>query len=351
VPTVFHIREFSRALGIVLLTILIAATPVGWTSVALAADGYAGTNGGTTGGAGGATVTVTNAADFIQYVDDADQTPYIVQVSGNIDLGSENVRVRGNKTIVGLPGSHLTGNLKCFRAEESNNIFQNLDMDNVARAGDKDCISLDGVQHIWIDHCTFTDGGDGNVDVKNGADWITVSWSIFKYTFDSGHNFSNLIGHDDDNGSVDRGKLHVTFHHCWWGNLTRERMPRVRFGRIHSYNNYFNCTGNNYCVRVCLESETLLENSYFDSVDEPWQYLTLSGQTPGKIRSVNNTFVNCTGIVPDDDAVFTPSYSYTPNAAADVPALVTTYAGAWNPTPPPPLPAWSSVSQSVWLQY
>ncbi|MBN1868145.1 hypothetical protein JW916_12745, partial [Candidatus Sumerlaeota bacterium] len=314
------------------------------SSVAAAADGYAGANGGTTGGAGGPTVTVDNAADFIYYVEDTDQDPYIIQVSGNIVLPSTNVRVRGNKTVIGLAGSHIAGNLKCYGAEESNNIFQNLDMDNYSKVGDGDCITIDGVEHVWIDHCTFTDGGDGNVDIKNGAEWVTVSWCIFQYTYNSGHNFSNLIGHSDSNGDTDRGKLHVTFHHCLWGNLAHERMPRVRFGTIHSYNNYFHCPGNNYCIRVALESQVLLENSYFEDIDQPWEYYTKSGQIPGKIRAVNCIFDNVTGLIAGEDTVSTPSYSYTLDETADVPAIVMAGAGAGNTgdpgdtTPPSPDP-------------
>ena len=205
------------------------STPIGWASQ----------DGGTTGGAGGTIVTVDNASDFINYVQEQHQDKYIIYVSGNINLGSSNIRVRGNKTIIGLPGSHISGNLKCYRTEESNNIFRFLDIDNEAETGDGDCISIDEANHIWIDHCTFTNGGDGNIDIKNGADYITVSWCIFQYTFDSGHNYSNLIGHSDGNGGTDRDHLLVTFHHNWYSTMCKERMPRVRFGQVHVYNNYY----------------------------------------------------------------------------------------------------------------
>ena len=100
-------------------------SPVGWASM----------DGGTTGGAGGTVVEVNNATDFIYYVQDTEQTPYIIYVSGNINLGGSNVRVRGNKTIIGRPGSHITGNLKSYRAEEGNNIFRFLNIHNPDEAG------------------------------------------------------------------------------------------------------------------------------------------------------------------------------------------------------------------------
>jgi pectate lyase len=304
------------------------SAPIGWASQ----------NGGTTGGAGGTVVTVNNATDFINYVQNTKQTPYIIYVNGNINLGGSSIRVRGNKTVIGLPGSHISGNLKCFRSEESNNIFRFLDMDNEAGEGDGDCITIDGVNNIWVDHCTFTNGGDGNVDIKNGADYITVSWCIFKYTYDSGHNFSNLVGHSDDNGSTDMNHLLVTFHHNWYSTLCHERMPSVRFGKAHIYNTYFDCAGNNYCIRTRLYAQCLVENNYFKDVQNPWQrYVTSAGGDPGLLYASGNILDNVTWVVgsdsdavliPGTDAVFTPTYAYTLDAAADVPALIQYGAGA-----------------------
>jgi pectate lyase len=308
------------------------SSPIGW-----AATNDLGFN-GTTGGAGGTVVTVTTATDFINYVQNVKQAPYIIYVSGTIDLGGSNIRVRGNKTIIGLPGSHIIGNLKSFRAEESNNIFRFLDIDNAAGVGDGDCLSFDGVNHIWVDHCTFTDAGDGAVDIKNGADYVTVSWCIFKYTFNSGHNFTDLVGHSDDNGSTDMNKLRVTFHHNWYSTLCHERMPSVRFGKAHVYNTYFDCAGNNYCIRTRLYAQCLVENNYFNSVQNPWQrYVTSAGGDPGLLHASGNILNNVTWNVSSDsdaklidgnDTVFTPPYAYTLDSAADVPAIVQYGAGA-----------------------
>ncbi|MBN1787891.1 MAG: hypothetical protein JW806_05790 [Sedimentisphaerales bacterium] len=321
-----------------ILFLLVALTLM--TTTAFAADGWASQGGGTTGGQGGTTVTVNNAADFILYAQDSGQDPYIIQVSGNITLPSTNIRVRGNKTVIGLPGSHISGNLKCYRLEESNNIFKNLDMDNYDKVGDGDCISLDSVNNIWIDHCTFTDGGDGNVDIKNGSDYITISWCIFQYTYDSGHNFSNLIGHSDDNGSIDSGHLLVTFHHNWWYTLSHERMPRVRFGQVHVYNNYYDCPGNNYCIRACIGSQLLIESNYFDSVKDPY-YVYVTTGTDGQIEASDNVFNNCTGLIdPGTDNVFTPPYSYTLDDPYAVPGIVMAGAGTGSggDTTPPAAP-------------
>lgn len=324
-------RYAASVVAILVLTVSSQAfdsSPTGWASE----------SGGTTGGAGGTVVTVNNATDFIYYVQGTKQTPYIIYVSGNIDLGGSNIRVRGNKTIIGLPGSHITGNLKCFRAEESNNIFRFLDISNDAGAGDGDCISVDGASHVWVDHCTFTNGGDGNVDIKNGADYVTVSWCIFQYTRQTDHDFSNLIGHSDDNGSTDMNHLLVTFHHNWYSTFAHERMPSVRFGKAHVYNTYFDCAGNNYCIRTRLYAQCLVENNYFKNVQNPWQrYVTSAGGDPGLLHASGNVLDNVTWNVSSDssavlidgtDTVFTPPYAYTLDNAADVPAIVQYGAGA-----------------------
>lgn len=299
---------------------------------ALAADGYANVNGTTTGGAGGPTVTVSTLADLTAAI--GDDLPRIVQVSGTINLGTANVVFGSNKTITGIGStSGFVGNLK--GVAKTNVIIQNLNFTNPNVVGDGDGLSIETCTQIWVDHCSFVDCGDGSLDIKRGADFITVSWCKFSYTFNSGHNFVNLIGHDDANGAQDRGKLHVTFHHNWWSTLCVERMPRIRFARIHTYNNYFNAPGNNYCIRASIESETLAEANYFENVDEPFNYFAPAG----KIRDLNNVFVNVTTLIAANDTVFTPPYAYTPEPANNVKASVMAGAGVGGGSPPPSPPS------------
>lgn len=122
-----------------------------------------------------------------------------------------------------------------------------------------DNISISGGKRVWIDHCTFTDGQrpdhlfppvfpfpnnmveqkvqhhDGQVDITNGADLVTLSHNHF-----SGHDKTSLIGGSDSRTS-DAGKLNVTYRANWFDNAG-QRLPRVRFGKVHSYNNYFSGT-------------------------------------------------------------------------------------------------------------
>jgi pectate lyase len=295
----------------------------------LAADGFATYTGAVTGGAGGPTVTVSNLTDLSAAI--VDDVPRVVQVSGTINLGSSNVRFGSNKTIVGLgTNSGFIGNLK--GVSETNVIIQNLNFTNPNVVGDGDGLTMEGCTHVWIDHCAFVDCGDGSLDIKRGSDLVTVSWSKFSYTFNSGHNFVNLIGHSDGNASQDSGKLRITWHHNWWSTGCVERMPRVRFGRMHMYNNYFNAPGNNYCIRASIQSETLAESNYFENVDEPFNYY----DPVGKIRELNNVFVNVTNLIAANDTVFSPPYAYSPDPAANVKSLVMAGAGTGGGTPPTP---------------
>lgn len=289
-------------------------------------DGWArhgdGTGKMTTGGAGGPVVTVDNAADFEKCV--GLKTPYIVQVKGTIDLGGSQATVRNDKTIIGLgTDAVLIGGLKI--SHYNNLIVRNLTIRNSKGDG----LTIQDARQVWVDHCTFIDAKDGQLDITHAADWITVSWCKFYYTVNSGHNFVNLIGHSDGNSKEDTGTLHVTWHHNWWSTLCVERMPRVRFGQVHLYNNYFNVPGNNYCIRAALHSEILSESNHFENADEPFEYYRKSEAQPvGKIRDVGSKLVNCTNVHPAKDLVFAPPYACSPDPADQVAAIVMAGAGA-----------------------
>lgn len=119
-----------------------------------------------------------------------------------------------------------------------------------------DSISVNGGKRVWIDHCTFSDGDrpdklfppifpfphneitqkvqhhDGSVDITNGANLVTLSYNVFR-----DHDKTNLIG-GSDSSKLDTGLLNVTFHHNLFENVG-QRMPRVRFGKVHLYNNAY----------------------------------------------------------------------------------------------------------------
>ena len=165
-----------------------------------------------------------------------------------------------------------------------------------------DSISIKGGTHIWIDHSSFQDGPetvekyfgrkyehrDGLVDITNEADYITISYSTFE-----NHNKTMLIGSSDSKIS-DEGKLHVTLHHNYFHNVV-QRLPRVRFGQVHVYNNYFSSDITNgeyayaYALGVGKNSQIYAENNVADIAGK--DYTSFVKVFGGKqLTTVNNMF-------------------------------------------------------------
>lgn len=165
-----------------------------------------------------------------------------------------------------------------------------------------DSISIKGGTHIWIDHSSFQDGPetvqkyfgrkyehrDGLVDITNESDYITISYSTFE-----NHNKTMLIGSSDSKIS-DEGKLHVTLHHNYFHNVV-QRMPRVRFGQVHVYNNYFASDTTNgeyayaYALGVGKNSQIYAENNVADIAGK--DYTSFVKVFGGKrLTTVNNMF-------------------------------------------------------------
>ncbi len=285
-------------------------------------DTAIGFSGNVTGGEGGQTVRVTTTAEFDEACNM--EAPVIIEVAGVID--THNPSVRSNKTIIGVvSGACLASGISIVDSA-SNVIVRNLIIKNPSS---DDGVSIFG-KNIWIDHCTFVDCADGSIDITSGADYITISWCKFTYTVNSGHNFVNLISSSDG----DSGEYRVTFHHNWWSTGCVERMPSVRWGNVHVFNNYYNCPGNNYCIRTRINAEILVENNYFENVQNPWEQYITSG-TPGKLKASGNILINTTNITTSDrlipsgtDSVFSPSYSYTLDSGSNVKSIVMAGAGA-----------------------
>jgi pectate lyase len=290
--------------------------PAGWASVA----GMGRT--GTTGGAGGPTVRITSVKDFNARA--AGTAPAVLEVAAALD---GDVAIGPNKTITGVAGGSIHGHVEMDGSV--NVIVQNLKVVGYNCADNADCQSgadaitvRRGAHHLWFDHCDVSDGSDGNLDITHASDYVTISWTKFSYSGarPGGHQFSNLIGHTDSNPE-DEGHLKVTLHHDWWANNVGERMPRVRYGQVHSYNNLFTATGNNYCVRAGVKSEVLSEANAFLGVDTPFD---LGG---GDVLSRGDVFVKATGNLLGTGKAFTPPYAYTLDAASAVEARVRAGAG------------------------
>lgn len=125
----------------------------------------------------------------------------------------------------------------------------------------KDVLTIgEGSVHIWVDHCDLRDGMDGNFDITTRADFISVTNCTFSYTERSYmHRNSNLIGSSDNAALNGEDCLNVTFADCLWGRGCDQRMPMVRFGRIHLLRCIFDCPGCHLAVNARKGSEVLME--------------------------------------------------------------------------------------------
>ncbi|MFD4635675.1 polysaccharide lyase family 1 protein [Lentzea sp. NPDC058436] len=275
--------------------------------------GWATQGGSTTGGGSATPVTVTTASAFVAAAKASGSA--VIRVSGTISLSSM-TKVASNKTIEGVGSSSAITGQGLNIANASNVIVRNL---NFKSWGD-DAINVQYSTRVWIDHNTFSNGYDGAVDVKRASDYVTVSWNKF-----TSHNKTMLLGHSDDNGSEDRGKLRVTYHHNWFAG-TQQRHPRVRFGNpVHVYNNYYGGV-TDYGVASTVEAGVLVEGNYFENTEDPFH--RGEGSSPGgSLVARNNHFVN-SGTGDQGGSVKSLPYSYPLDSASSVKSVVTAGAGA-----------------------
>ncbi len=308
-----------------------AAGPLlGWASQRGAGNG--GTAIATTTGGGDATpVTVTTLAALNSAT--GGTTPAVVYVKGVLAAGS--VKVGSNKTIAGICGAELHGHVDM--SGSVNVIFRNLkvvgfncsDSPTECRSGADAITVVTGAHHIWFDHDDISDGSDGNLDITNGSDFVTVSWTKFSYstrrtdpvTGTTGHRFSNLIGAADALPE-DAGHLNITWHHDWWADNIAERMPRSRDGKIHVVNSLFTAAGNDYCTNSGALSSLLVENNVYIGVNNP-----LAEDANGNMLSRNNVFTTTTGSRTSAGTGFVPPYALTPDATTNLEATIRAQAG------------------------
>jgi pectate lyase len=281
--------------------------------------GFATLGDGTVGGGTATPVTVTSA-DAFRAAAEA-EAPAVILVDGNFALDDQ-VHVASNKTIKGVDHAGFTGAGLDLTGSE-NIIIQNL---SIARAVGEDAITVQRSRNVWIDHCDLGSDRDhpqgyydGLVDITHASDYVTVSWTVMHDHFDSG-----LVGHSDDNGAEDTGHLTVTLHH---NDYTRiESGPRVRFGRVHVYDNLFEDV-TLYAVVSQLGAQALIEQNWFARVTTPI-ITSYKGTTEGAAHEVGNVYRDSGPSEITMDAAWRPPYPYNADSAENAQALVSVCAGA-----------------------
>ncbi len=322
------------------LAVTTAAVPAfAVTSPDFPMTGFATQNGGTTGGKGKSEVTVDNVTDLKAYAKAGNKIIYVKPGTymGPIEVGS-------NVTIYGYQGAIIaqptTGSAMKLSGS-SNVIIRNLKFKGIGAHDDddEDCLQVNHEsKNVWIDHVDIYDGHDGNLDITNASDYVTISWTKFSYTSAStGHQFSNLIGNSKTKTS-DRGHLNVTIHHTWWADGVKERMPRVRFGKVHVANNLFDSKDASHCVRAAVEANIRIEKNVFIGVQKALDLYTSDGAITAA-QMIGNYEENVKKQQAGTGTAFTPPYTMSltdVSTQAKAYALrdsIKLYAGATLPDP------------------
>lgn len=237
-----------------------------------------------------------------------------------------------------------------------------------------DALSFDTENsHCWVHHMDLFYGkkgsaadqakGDGTIDMKGNSQYITVDNNHF---WDSGK--ASMCGMKEETG-----ENWITYHHNWFDH-SDSRHPRIRTMSVHLYNNYFD-HNDVYGIGATTGSSVFVDRNYFGDAYRPMMSSgqgtdakgngTFSGETGGMIKAYGNIMSDKTSnfsyiTYADDNTSFdayevssateqVPSsvktlsggtaynnfdtnssqiYSYTADAAADVPAKVKGFYGA-----------------------
>lgn len=279
------------------------------------------------------TVTVKSAAELVAALS-GDKS--VILVSGSIT--TDRLSFSGkNKSIIGLPGAKLI-NLKQtadgsgileLKSGSTNVIIRNITFVGPGAYDEDgwDLITNKGCNKLWVDHCEFQDGMDGNFDNTNTADNITVSWCKFTYlkapkAGGSGgaddHRYTNLVGGSDTSPTTD-GLYNITWINCWWANGCVDRMARARNAKLDFLNCYWNSNVASKYIHLSPG-----DNGTFVYVANGIFVGSADVVNEEKTGNNNVTFENCTNAEKNlGKPVAAPTYSWTPTPLANIASMVT----------------------------
>lgn len=251
---------------------------------------------------------------------------------GNLPNGasvSEEAEYFARKTLIEVTGDNNENYRKAgiftISKNSENIIIRNITFQGpgAVDVGGYDLVSITGSKHIWIDHCVFKDGIDGNLDITGSADFNTISWCTFSYTNRSYmHQNTNLIGSSD---SEPTGYLNTTYAFNWWSKGCVQRMPMARIGKVHMLNNYYTCTTASNCINPRKNSEVLIDGNYFDT--GVTHYYSQSDATA--VTWTTNNYIAASSSLPSNvgSTVTVPYSNFTVAPYSAVPTDVRQYAG------------------------
>jgi pectate lyase len=348
------LASFVMTAVVAAVSLLVAAIMPAESASRLEPDGFASRNGGTTGGAGGDTVTASTGTEIHEALCNrsSNDEPIIIHVEGRINHGNtsqvsgscntadDKIEIKdvSNISIIGVGDGALFDELGIHVRNSSNIILQNLHVRNVKKSGSPtsnggDAIGMESdVSNVWVDHVTLEasgdedDGYDSLFDLKANTRYVTLSYSILRNSGRGG-----LVGSSDS----DDENSFITYHHNLYQNID-SRTPLLRHGLAHSYNNHFdgiNKSGMNPRIGGRIKAE----NNYFEDAKDPigtfytsdMGYWDLSGNIFDSVTwSSSDSDYNPAGPNPQSTTSISIPYSYDLDDASCVPEIVQRAAGA-----------------------
>lgn len=278
------------------------------------ATGWAGMGGGTTGGqaaVAGAIYKVSSPSQLLAALKAQGSAAKIIKLYGTIDMTAADnggpfvsasdqalrnrIALPSNTTLIGMGSDTKVVNAYILINRVENVIVRNLTIVNPCDINpvwdpndgstgnwnsEYDGVVVDGSRRVWIDHNVFTDAPltddklpveygktkqchDGALDIKNGSDYVTVSNNRFEL-----HQKNTLVG-SSDSTTTDDGHLTVTFNNNHFLDIS-ERAPRVRFGKVHVYNNLYEGERTDavylhrYSIGVGYKAKIISQNNAFN---------------------------------------------------------------------------------------
>lgn len=318
-----------------LLLVAFALWPLYAAPLPASPVGFAAQSGGTTGGRGGTTHTVSTGND-LQALLTKGASRKIIYVNGTITQANSpsenkiNVKEVSNISIVGSGANGIFNGVGIKIVKSSNIIIQNLVIHHV-NVGDKDCISIEGpADHVWIDHCELyndldhdKDYYDGLLDVKGEAEYITVSRCYMHHSYKT-----SLVG--SSSGDTYDRKMTYCFNYLL---DCHSRTPSYRGGTGHIFNNLFISTAAGISatgINSRLDAKLRIEGNFFQrigdgNIDKDGDLKLEQGpigayyDPPGCWDVKDNIFVDCKGNQPTTSTCsYTPPYSYNLLKASEV---------------------------------
>jgi pectate lyase len=320
--------------------------------------GYASMNGGTTGADGAAVVHryvlseyapsngYTNPGDAMyDLIKEHDDRPsneglviYVDQTIRSSEFGRDKMHVNDveNVSILGVGTRGEFHGVGLSLRNSHNVVIRNLRIHHVD-TGERDGITVQKKStNVWIDHNEIynefpnvdKDYYDGLVDIKDGAQYVTVSWNYmhdsWKMTLTAGGDSPSSAGN------------YITFANNWFRNVN-SRVPLVRRSHVHMLNNYFQDVADT-AINARMGAQILVDRNYFENVgngqeDEEtgqihgpvgWFY---GSNATGYWNLIGNVYVNTPNAHLTSTTTFTVPYSYTALTAQDARAQAMQNAG------------------------